>query len=231
MTPLIHVKHLSKSYKNNEHLSKILNNVTFDVQKGEFVIIRGISGSGKTTLLNILSGLDNADQGIVKIGEYSLHEMSHEELRSFRANAVGFIFQFYHLIPTLTVLENILSSIEATRKVKSEDIEYAKKLAETVGLADKLHVVPTKLSGGQQQRVSIARALVKKPKIIFGDEPTACLDQENAKSVVGLMLKLRQQEGATFIIVTHDPGLSQYADRTYHLMNGFLNIENNTPSI
>jgi len=221
-TPLIEISHLYKGYKSGDNNALVLNDVKFSLPAGSMAVIRGMSGSGKTTLLNVLGGLDRADSGQIRVGEWHLEQMDNAALGHYRARDVGFIFQFHNLIPTLTVLENLLTSIEPVRHPNAEDKELAMDYLEKVGLAAFAQRFPARLSGGQQQRVAIARALLKEPKLILADEPTGSLDEDTGLQVIALLQQMQQQKNVTLVIVTHNPDLSQYADSNYEMRAGRL---------
>lgn len=213
---------VSKSYMSGETEREVLNDLELDVEEGDMTLIIGPSGSGKTTLLNLLGGIDRPDSGKIMVGDRNISEASDEELRRHRAEYVGFIFQFYNLMPTLSARENVELGCEirdwSKKKVKKESELYLKR----VGLKKELEKFPQQLSGGQQQRVAIARALAKHPKIIFGDEPTGNLDEETSLQIIELLRDVNHRFGTTMIIVSHDRELRQYADSIYELRKGKL---------
>jgi putative ABC transport system ATP-binding protein len=182
----------------------------------------GPSGCGKTTLLNLLGGIDKPNRGTITVAEYKLNELNAKQLNSFRRNEVGFIFQFYNLIPTLTALENVILGIEGVIQDKSEQRSRAEKYLKLVGLSDKMHNLPQELSAGEQQRVAIARALAKEPKLILADEPTGNLDEDRGEKIMALMHRLKEELKITFLIVTHNSALKKYADKTLLLRRGQL---------
>ena len=201
--------------------TRALNGVTLSVKKGEFAAIVGPSGSGKSTLLNLIGALDRPSEGIVRIGGESLSDLDDSGLARLRRRYLGFIFQFHYLMPDFSVLENVLMPFALDHgSPTNEEIQEAKSLLERVGLKDKMKNRATDLSGGQQQRVAIARALSGKKPLILADEPTGNLDTENSKEAFRLMREFNETEGTTFLLVTHDPGLAQQADRIISIIDG-----------
>ena len=209
---------LVKIYGQEPNIVRALDHVNIDIDEGEFVAIIGTSGSGKSTLLNMLGGLDRLTEGKVIINNKKLSEMNDEEITIFRRRNIGFIFQNYNLVPILNVYENIVLPIELDG-VKI-DTEYVDSIINTLGLSDKLTNMPNNLSGGQQQRVAIARALATKPAIILADEPTGNLDSESSKQIYNLLREINIKFKTTFIIVTHDPRISDMCDRVIEIMDG-----------
>lgn len=193
------------------------------MKKGEMVMVMGPSGSGKTTLLNLLGGIDGSDSGVLKVDGMDLTGLGKKELNRFRRERIGFIFQFYNLIPTLTALENVELGLENLVGNSREMKERARKYLEMVGLSDKARNYPQELSGGQQQRVAIARALAKEPALVLADEPTGNLDEEREQSIMQIMKDLQHGLGITFLIVSHNTRLKKYMDRTLILRHGKLN--------
>ena len=215
---ILNVKKLCKSYGKGEHEFLALNNISFKVKKGEFIAIVGKSGSGKSTLLHLLGGLDLPSQGTVIINNQDIYTMSDKDLTVFRRKYIGFIYQFYNLIPALTVKENIvLPALFDGRKVSEEKID---ELVKNLGLLNKKDVFPNDLSGGQQQRVAIGRALINKPKIILADEPTGNLDTKNSKHIMKLLEFYNKKYKQTIIMVTHDMSLARRADRIITMLDG-----------
>lgn len=228
MEPIISVRGLVKIYKTKKVRFKALNGIDLDVFPGEYVAVVGTSGSGKSTLLNLIAGLEKPTTGKIFIEEKPIHNMSEDSLVEFRLKNVGFIFQNYNLMDTLTTLENaafplMLKGVPvATREAE------AKKILEAVGLSGHLAHDPDELSGGQQQRVSIARALITKPKIVFADEPTGNLDSSTAEQVMDILRAVVRENGTTLLMVTHDEDKAKYADRIVHIADGeILKIEDN----
>ncbi len=214
---------LHKSYRTGETEREVLEGLDLSVKEGELSLIIGPSGSGKTTLLNILGGIDRADSGEIKIEERELSKASDEELRKHRAEYVGFIFQFYNLMPTLSARENVELGCEVKDWSKKKVIKESKRYLTKVGLKEETDKFPQQLSGGQQQRVAIARALAKHPKMILGDEPTGNLDEETSMEIIELLRDVNKRFGTTMVIVSHDRALRDYADDIYELRHGRLN--------
>jgi putative ABC transport system ATP-binding protein len=221
--PIVEIRDLKKSYRRGEHVVPVLENITFDIQRGEFVALMGPSGSGKSTLLNLIAGIDKVDAGSIRVGSIEITELSETELAHWRATHVGFVFQFYNLIPVLTAFENVelpLHLIQMTGKDRREHVKMALRL---VNLSDRMEHYPGQLSGGEQQRVAIARAMVTDPTILVADEPTGDLDRASAEEVLELMNRLNRESGMTIIMVTHDPRAAQKAQRIIRLEKGILN--------
>ncbi len=223
MNNFIEFKNVTKGYKIGDKTYNALNNVSFSLPKGEFVCILGPSGAGKSTLLNLLGGMDTATSGDIIIDKENISKKSDKELTSYRAENVGFIFQFYNILPTLTVLENVEIVKDIVKKSKS-----AKNILKEVGLENHLNKFPNQLSGGEQQRVSIARAIAKNPKLLLCDEPTGALDSKTGVEVLKLLKKQCDANNGenTVIIVTHNALIAEVADRVIRLKNG--QIESNT---
>jgi putative ABC transport system ATP-binding protein len=223
--PLVRVRDLHKSFTRGTEPIHVLRDLTLDVAEGEFLALMGPSGSGKTTLLNLIAGLDQPTGGSITVGENVISEMSESELARWRTRHVGFIFQFYYLLPVLTAYENVelpLLLLPLTKEQRRKQVETALDL---VGLSDRMNHRPGQLSGGQQQRVGIARAMVTDPELIVADEPTGDLDTKSADAILGLMEILRAQLNKTIIMVTHDPKAAARAQRTLHLEKGQLVLD------
>ncbi|TVR21215.1 MAG: ABC transporter ATP-binding protein [Anaerolineaceae bacterium] len=199
-----------------------LRGVNLDVSAGELVSIVGPSGSGKSTLLGILGGLDNPTSGTVEIDGIDVSRMSEDQLTEIRNEKIGFIFQFFNLIPTLTALENVALPIQFARRTTYSPMRRAKELLALLGLSDRLHHRPSELSGGQQQRVAIARALANNPPLLLADEPTGNLDTESGQRVLDALHDIRRESGTTILLVTHDIELARRADRTLTLIDGVI---------
>lgn len=223
MNNFIEFKNVTKGYKIGDKTYNALDNVSFSLPKGEFVCILGPSGAGKSTLLNLLGGMDTVTSGDIIIDKENISKKSDKELTSYRAENVGFIFQFYNILPTLTVLENVEIVKDIVKKPKS-----AEKILKDVGLENHLNKFPNQLSGGEQQRVSIARAIAKNPKLLLCDEPTGALDSKTGVEVLKLLKKQCDANNGenTVIIVTHNALIAEVADRVIRLKNG--QIESNT---
>lgn len=212
---IVEFQDVTRIYKSGEHEQKALNGVNMSLDEGKFVVILGPSGAGKSTLLNMLGGLDSPTSGKIIVGGKDISTLTSNELAEYRAETVGFVFQFYNLIPTLTVYENV-----ALVKEISKDALEPKQMLEEVGLADHMRNFPAELSGGEQQRVSIARALAKNPKILLCDEPTGALDSETGVMVLKLLLKMARSYGKTIVIVTHNQNIAKMADVVIRVKNG-----------
>ncbi len=219
---LVRIENLSKSYTRGGQEIPVLNDISLVVKRGEFLALMGPSGSGKTTLLNLIAGIDTPDRGALTIDGLDIADMSESELSSWRAETVGFVFQFYNLIPVLTAFENVQLPLLLTSLTRRERREHALAALEAVGLSDRTDHYPSELSGGQQQRVAIARALVTDPLIVVADEPTGDLDKKSAQDVLNLLSKLNETFEKTIIMVTHDPRAAGIAKRILHLDKGVL---------
>ncbi len=226
MAAVVELNGVHKSYVSGGEETKVLIDLDLKMKKGEMVMVMGPSGSGKTTLLNLMGGIDQPNQGGVNISSQDLTVMDKKALNKFRRDKVGFIFQFYNLIPTLTAIENVELGLETYMTNKKEMRERSIKYLKLVGLNDKLNNFPQEMSGGEQQRVAVARALAKEPDIILADEPTGNLDEAREESIMKLMNKLQHELGITFLIVSHNTRLKQYVDRTMILRRGKLKQEN-----
>ncbi|MBO4346748.1 MAG: ABC transporter ATP-binding protein [Lachnospiraceae bacterium] len=213
-------EHLKKYYGEGESLVKALDDVSLQVERGEFVSIIGTSGSGKSTLLHMLGGLDNPTEGKVVIDDKDISNLKGDELCIFRRRKIGFIFQSYNLVPSISVYENIILPIKLDGK--KVDNEFVENVIETLGLGDKLDRIPSKLSGGQQQRVAIARALASKPAIILADEPTGNLDSKTSQDVLGLLKTTGKKFNQTIVMITHNDEIAQMADRTIRIEDGHI---------
>ncbi|HEX8094274.1 ABC transporter ATP-binding protein [Jatrophihabitans sp.] len=222
---------LSKVYGSGDTQVRALNSVSVDFARGEFTAIMGPSGSGKSTLMHCLAGLDTASSGSVRIGDTELTSLSDKKMTQLRRDRIGFVFQAFNLVPTLTALENITlpMDIAGTRR-SAEDQAWLTSVIDTLGLGDRLGHRPSELSGGQQQRVACARALAGRPEIIFGDEPTGNLDSRSSGEVMGILRSSVSQLGQTVVIVTHDPRAASYADRVVFLADGQIVDEMRAPT-
>lgn len=213
--PIVQFENVSKIYKSGEHVLRALDGVSLALDEGKFVVILGPSGAGKSTLLNLLGGLDSPSEGKITVCGQDISKLSDNALADYRAATVGFVFQFYNLIPTLTVYENVKLVSEIAKNALD-----AKQMIEQVGLSDHLNNFPSELSGGEQQRISIARALCKNPKILLCDEPTGALDSETGGKVLGLMLDMARTYGKTVVVVTHNQSIAKMADVVIRVKNG-----------
>jgi putative ABC transport system ATP-binding protein len=228
--PIVEIRNLRKSYRRGQQIVPVLENITLDIAQGEFLALMGPSGSGKSTLLNLIAGIDRADSGDIRVGGIDIISLSETELASWRAVNVGFIFQFYNLVPVLTAFENVELPLLLTGLSKRQRREHAMTALQVVNLLDRIDHYPSQLSGGQQQRVAIARAVVTDPTILVADEPTGDLDRVSAGEVLGLMDRLSEELGKTIIMVTHDPRAAEKAKVIKHLDKGVLNASSETPS-
>jgi putative ABC transport system ATP-binding protein len=220
---IVSIRNVNKSYQRGAQTVPVLENITFEICDGEFLALMGPSGSGKSTLLNILAGIDKADSGTVTIGGVDISSLSETDLAQWRAVNVGFIFQFYNLMPVLTAYENVELPLLLTRLSRRERREHVEMALAVVNLQDRTDHYPSQLSGGQQQRVAIARAVVTDPTILVADEPTGDLDRVSAEDVLGLMARLNKEFGKTIIMVTHDPRAAERAHLIRHLEKGVMN--------
>ncbi|HJV34878.1 ABC transporter ATP-binding protein [Geomonas sp.] len=221
-TPIVQIRDLSKSYRRGSQVIPVLTGINFDISRGEFVALMGPSGSGKSTLLNLIAGIDSADHGSIRVGEVEITSLSESELAHWRAGNVGFIFQFYNLIPVLTAFENVELPLLLTPLKRAERREHVEAALNVVGLSDRMDHYPAQLSGGQQQRVAIARAIVTDPDILVADEPTGDLDRVSAEEILQLMDRLVHTFQKTIIMVTHDPRAAEKAHLIRHLEKGEL---------
>ena len=212
---IVKFDNVTRVYQTGEHELKALDNVSFTLDKGKFVVILGPSGAGKSTLLNMLGGLDSPTEGTITVNDKDISKLSDNELADYRASTVGFVFQFYNLIPTLTVYENV----ELVSEISKKHLD-AKQMIEEVGLIDHLHNFPSELSGGEQQRVSIARALCKNPQILLCDEPTGALDYNTGKSILKLLQTKCREDGMTVILITHNSAITPMANRVIRMRSG-----------
>ncbi|MCE9568070.1 MAG: ABC transporter ATP-binding protein [Planctomycetes bacterium] len=222
---LVQVRDLVKSFTRGTERIDVLQKLTLDVGQAEFLALMGPSGSGKTTLLNLIAGLDQPTSGKISVGENVISEMSESELARWRTRHVGFIFQFYYLLPVLTAYENVELPLLLLALTKEQRRKQVTTALDLVGLADRMDHRPGQLSGGQQQRVGIARAMVTDPELIVADEPTGDLDTKSADEILKLMEILRAQLGKTIIMVTHDPKAASRAQRILHLEKGQLVLD------
>ena len=213
-------EHLKKYYGEGETLVKALDDVSLRVERGEFVSIIGTSGSGKSTLLHMLGGLDNPTEGKVIIDDKDISGLRGDELCIFRRRKIGFIFQSFNLVPSISIYENIILPIQLDGK--KVDKEFVKSVTDVLGLSNKLDRLPSKLSGGQQQRVAIARALASKPAIILADEPTGNLDSKTSQDVLGLLKTTGKKFNQTIVMITHNDEIAQMADRTIRIEDGHI---------
>lgn len=220
MAPIIHTVNLRKVYAVGKERVVALNDVSISIEKGEFCCIVGQSGSGKSTLLNQLAGLEKPTRGKVFIGTHEISAMTEDELAKFRQAHLGFIFQSYNLLPTMTAAENVALPLMFKGIGRTQRLAMARKELKNMGLGGRAEHMPAEMSGGQQQRVGIARAFVSKPRVIFADEPTGNLDSITSKQVLYRMLQMSKKMGTTFVMVTHEPELASCADRVITILDG-----------
>ena len=220
--PVVEIKHLTKSYRRGDQIVPVLNDITFDIAEGEYVALMGPSGSGKSTLLNLIAGIDKPSSGSLRVAGVDIMALNEGELAAWRARNVGFIFQFYNLMPVLTAFENVELPLLLTNLSKVQRRSHVMTALEIVGLADRAKHYPRQLSGGQEQRVAIARAIVTDPTLLLADEPTGDLDAKSAQEVLTLLQRLNQEYKKTIVMVTHDPHAAERASRVLHLEKGTL---------
>ncbi len=222
--PIIQIRGLNKDYSEGGRTRSILTDVDLDIYEGEFFVLLGKSGSGKSTLLNLISGIDRAESGTMRIRDTEITHLNDRQMTFFRRESIGIVFQFFNLIPTLTVLENISLPLELRGTAARDAEKSGRVLLDRVGLANRADTFPDKLSGGEQQRVAIARALVHEPPILLADEPTGNLDEETGERVLRLLLELTKEVGKTLIMATHNPEIVPLADRVCRIHEGKLMI-------
>lgn len=223
-TPIVRVRGLTKSYRQGDRIRKILDDVSLDIHAGEFFVLLGKSGSGKSTLLNLISAIDMAESGSIFVQDREITALSEQQQTLFRRDHIGIVFQFFNLIPTLTVLENITLPRELGGISRAAAEQRARDLLDRVGLANRADSFPDKLSGGEQQRVAIARALAHEPPIVLADEPTGNLDEETGQRILALLLELTREAGKTLIMATHSPDIVPFADRVARIHDAKLMI-------
>lgn len=219
MSKIIELSQIEKEYKIANKPYKVLKGINLEINEGEFALILGPSGSGKTTLLNLIGGIDLPTSGSVLINGRDITKLSNKELSHYRAQVVGWVFQFFNLVPSLTALENVCLGLELA-KLRDDMEAKATSILQVLGLGDYLDRFPSELSGGQQQRVAMARALVKNPAVIIADEPTGNLDSKTSIQVIKTMQTLNRDKGVTFVVVSHDESLKDAADHIFHLRDG-----------
>jgi putative ABC transport system ATP-binding protein len=222
MTAMVEVRNVSKFYERGKQKVPVLNGLTLSIGAGEFVALMGPSGSGKTTLLNLIGGLDQPSSGEIEVAGTRIDKLSGGDLAKWRATHVGFVFQFYNLMPVLNAVKNVELPLLLTKLSSAERHKRAQVALQLVGLADRATHKPKELSGGQEQRVAIARALVSDPQILVCDEPTGDLDRKTADEILSLLQMLNRDFGKTIVMVTHDPKAAEYAKYTLHLDKGTL---------
>ena len=222
MPPIIEVQNVSKSYTRDKFNIPVLNNINISVEEGDFIALMGPSGSGKTTLLNLIAGIDKPTKGNIKVGDTKISKLGESALAKWRAHSIGFVFQFYNLIPVLTAFENVELPLLLTSLSKAERRNHVETALGVVGLADRMSHYPKQLSGGQEQRVAIARAIVTDPLLLVADEPTGDLDKNSADEILTLLDRLNKEFKKTIIMVTHDPHAAEKARVVRHLDKGDL---------
>jgi putative ABC transport system ATP-binding protein len=230
MPPIVSLKRVSKQYRRGRQTVPVLREIDLQIEQGEFVAFMGPSGSGKTTLLNLIGGLDGADGGEVTVAGERLDRLSGSQLAAWRARHVGFVFQFYNLLPVLSAERNVEVPLILTDLSRAQRKRHVHAALNLVGLGGRAAHKPAELSGGQQQRVAIARALVADPTLLVCDEPTGDLDRESADDILGLLRLLNRQHGKTIVMVTHDPRAAEYASRRLHVDKGTLNQDAALPA-
>ena len=219
---IVEIRHLAKSYRRGGQIVPVLNDLNFDIAEGEFVALMGPSGSGKSTLLNLIAGIDKPDRGELRVAGLDISTLSEADLADWRAAHIGFIFQFYNLMPVLTAFENIELPLLLTRLSRRQRRERVELALDMVGLADRMDHYPSELSGGEQQRVAIARAIISDPLLIVADEPTGDLDRVSAADILDLLERLNRELGKTIVMVTHDQRAAERARVVRHLDKGEL---------
>jgi putative ABC transport system ATP-binding protein len=222
MSTLVQISNVSKVYTRGKQKVEVLHHVNLDIAQGDFLALMGPSGSGKTTLLNLIGGLDSPTDGSILVGAQRIDKLSQGALAKWRAANVGFVFQFYNLLPMLSAQKNVELPLLLTKLSAAQRKKNAAIALQLVGLADRATHKPTELSGGQQQRVAIARAIVSDPTLLVCDEPTGDLDRQSAEEVLGLLQTLNRSHGKTIVMVTHDPKAAEHASHTLHLDKGTL---------
>jgi putative ABC transport system ATP-binding protein len=220
--PIVSITHLSKSYRRGDQVVPVLRDITLAIPEGDFIALMGPSGSGKSTLLNLIAGIDKPDEGELLVGGEDITKLGEADLADWRASNVGFVFQFYNLMPVLSAFENVELPLLLTSLSKRDRRERVTTALSLVGLADRMEHYPNELSGGQQQRVAIARAFISDPTIIVADEPTGDLDRKSAEEILGLLRRLNSEMGKTIVMVTHDGHAVQSARHVTHLEKGEL---------
>jgi lipoprotein-releasing system ATP-binding protein len=221
-SPVLEASGIERTYRQGQHRVEVLRDLNLTVARGEQLAIIGSSGCGKSTLLHVLAGLDTPDAGTVYLDGTDIYKLSPARRGRLRNDALGFVYQFHHLLPEFSAVENVAMPLLIGRREQSQAAEEASALLEKVGLGNRLHHKPAELSGGERQRAAIARALINHPQLVLADEPTGNLDEGTAAAVYDLMLQLNEERGTAFLIVTHDTRLAARMQRTYRLTNGSL---------
>ena len=228
-TPVVELRHLTKSYTEGKQSRTILDDVNVSFDTGEFVVLLGHSGSGKSTLLNLISGIDAPDRGAVIVNGITLNQLSERQQTLFRRQHIGFVFQFFNLIPTLTVFENITLPLQLNGGISPAQERELAQLVDQIGLSERRHAFPDRLSGGEQQRVAILRAIAHNPTLLLADEPTGNLDEKTGQTILDLLLNLTRRQHKTLIMATHNPEIVPLADRVFRIKQGQLVSENGVP--
>ncbi len=221
---IVQVRNVTKTYKRDTMQIPVLQNISLEIPEGEFLALMGPSGSGKTTLLNLIAGIDRPDSGEILVQNTNIASLNESALATWRSQHIGFVFQFYNLLPVLTAFENVELPLLLTKLNKQQRKEHVETALKVVGLADRMNHYPKQLSGGQEQRVAIARAIVTDPTLIVADEPTGDLDRKSAEDILDLMQQLNQEFKKTIVMVTHDPNAAERAHKTRHLDKGELTL-------
>jgi putative ABC transport system ATP-binding protein len=221
-SPIVSLHNVSKAYKRDSNIIPVLKNISFEIPEGEFLGLMGPSGSGKTTLLNLIAGIDRPSEGSITVCGKEVSSLNETELAQWRSNTVGFVFQFYNLLPVLTAYENVELPLLLTKLSKKERRDHVELSLKVVGLEDRMSHYPKQLSGGQEQRVAIARAIVTDPALLVADEPTGDLDKVSAEEILRLLDRLNTEFKKTIIMVTHDPRAAERAHKVRHLDKGEL---------
>ena len=222
MASLVSIRNLTKTYQRGPEKVQVLHGIDLDIEQGDFVALMGPSGSGKTTLLNLIGGLDTPSSGSIEVDGQRIDQLSGGQLSHWRSQHVGYVFQFYNLMPALSALKNVELPLLLTRLRAAQRKRNAQIALQLVGLSDRVAHKPSELSGGQQQRVAIARAIVSDPTLLICDEPTGDLDRQSAEDILGLLQTLNREHGKTIVMVTHDPKAAGYASHVLHLDKGSL---------
>jgi lipoprotein-releasing system ATP-binding protein len=222
MSSLLEIRNLHKGYPSGNQRLEILIGLSVSIEKGEMIGVTGVSGSGKSTLLHLIGGMDRPDRGSIRVLDRELNNLNRSELSGFRNEIIGFVFQFHHLLPEFTAIENVMMPLLIRGATQPEAAESAQALLQDVGLVERSHHRPGELSGGEQQRVALARALIGKPRLLLADEPTGNVDPKTGQAIGSLFRRLHDKHGLTSVIVTHNPNLARICTRVFHLDKGIL---------
>ena len=229
MNTLLKMENVTKYYGSGESISKALSGVSFSLRKGEFTAIMGASGSGKSTLLNVIATIDRPSSGSIFLAEKNIAEMREQELSAFRRDCLGFIFQDYNLLDTLTVAENIVLPLNLQKRSVAETEKKLQEVVNLLEIEEQIHKFPSQLSGGQRQRVACARALITQPELILADEPTGALDSKMGNEILKFFKQLNHDLGITIVMITHEFDIAKYADRLIHIRDGKINYDGRVP--